>query len=167
MIERIVCLVKGHAWLHYEMGLSHCQRCGLHDFNEPNKGNDMTNDNQVTYMTLPMKNKLVRIILGGDLERLVNKTFRDKPWKFCGQTSPHYVPSVTRTPEKISETAVETWKSGINGRHYQVSPTVLIRHMCAKGLIPEGNYLILPNPQFSCEPRLSDEAVMNGPKGVC
>lgn len=118
-------------------------------------------------MTLPMKNKLVRIILGGDLERLVNHTFSHKSWKFCGQISPHYVASVTRTPEKISEDAVETWKSGINGRHHQVSPTSLIRHLCAKGLIPEGNYLILPNPQFPYKSRLSDEAVMDGPKDVC
>ncbi|MEK0340308.1 MAG: hypothetical protein QQN46_08860, partial [Nitrosopumilus sp.] len=66
--------------------------------------------------------------------------------------------------------AVETWASGINGRHFEVSSTALLRHLCSKELIPEGNYLLLETPA-SYDERitndLSDEATIDGSKGVC
>jgi len=116
-----------------------------------------------------MKNKLVRIVHGVELARLVRETFPGKSWKFSGQASPVFVPSVNNIPHKISEDAVETWASGINGRHYEVSSTALVRHLCAKGLIPEGNYLLLANLASYDESsiiRPSDESAIDGPKGV-
>ncbi len=94
---------------------------------------------------LAMKNRLVRIVHGVELARLVRDTFPGKSWKFCDQASPVFVPAVTSIPHKISEDAIETWVSGINGRHFEVSSTALVRHLCAKELIPEGNYLLLAN----------------------
>lgn len=121
---------------------------------------------------LPLIDELVRIVSGADLESLVNATFvKRKPWAFCMQTTPVFVPSVLREPHQISEDAVETWLSGMNGKHYHVSSTSLIRHLCAKGLIPEGNYLILADPNLYVYMNrlsaLSDESTVEGPKGVC
>ncbi len=127
----------------------------------------MTNIKQT--IGLAMKNRLVRIVHGVELARLVRDTFPGKSWKFCEQASPVFVPSVTNAPHKISEDAVETWVSGINGRHFEVSSTALVRHLCAKELIPEGNYLLLAN-LASYDERitsgLSDESTIQGLKRV-
>ncbi len=168
MIKYVTCLLKGHILTRYSMGMTVCQRCGLHDIDEEQyskyKEKYMSNTKQT--IRLSMKNRLVRIVHGVELARLVRDTFPGKSWKFCDQTSPVYVPGVSETPHKISEDAVETWASGINGRHYEVSSTALLRHLCAKGLIPEGNYLLLAN-LASYDIKTTDESTIAGPKGVC
>lgn len=171
MIKYVTCLLKGHILTRYSMGMTVCQRCGLHDIDEEQytkyKEKYMSNTEQT--IGLAMKNRLVRIVHGVELARLVRDTFPGQSWKFCAQTSPVYVPAVTSTPHKISEDAVETWASGINGRHFEVSSTALLRHLCAKELIPEGNYLLLETPA-SYDERitngLSDESTIEGTKGV-
>ena len=170
MIEPVICLLKGHILTRYSMGMTVCQRCGLHGIDEKQytkyKEESMSDIKQT--IGLAMKNRLVRIVHGVELARLVRSTFPGKAWKFCAQSSPVFVPAVTSTPHKISEDAVETWVSGINGRHFEVSSTALVRHLCAKGLIPEGNYLLLETPASYTIPNdISDEATIDGPKGVC
>ncbi len=168
MIEPIICLLKGHILTSYAMGMTVCQRCGLHGIDKEQyakyKEKYMSETKQTVGMA--MKNKLVRIVHGVELARLVRHTFPGKSWKFCDQTSPVYVPGVSETPHKISEDAVETWVSGINGRYFQVSSTALLRHLCTKGLIPEGNYLLLAN-LASYDITTTDESTIAGPKGVC
>lgn len=170
MIEPIICLLKGHILTCYDMGMTVCQRCGLHGIDEEQyakyKEKYMSDTKEAIH--LAMKNRLVRIVHGVELARMVRHTFPGKPWKFCGQSSPVFVPAVSNTPHQISEDAVETWVSGINGRHYEVSSTALVRCLCAKGLIPEGNYLLLETPaNYSDINNLSDESTVDGPKGVC
>lgn len=171
MLNSITCLFKGHILTNYAMGMTVCQRCGLHGIDEEQytkyKEKYMSASEQIVRMA--MKSKLVRIVHGVELARLVRNTFPGKSWKFCDQTSPVYVPGVSETPHKISEDAVETWASGINGRHFQVSSTALLRHLCAKELIPEGNYLLLANLASydnKTTSGLSDESTVEGPKGV-
>jgi len=172
MMAVITCLFRGHILTNYAMGMTVCQRCGLHGIDEEQhakyKEKYMTDTKQAIH--LAMKNRLVRIVHGVELASLVRHTFPGKPWKFCDQTSPVYVPGVSNIPHKISEDAVETWASGINGKHYQVSSTALLRHLCSKELVPEGNYLLLANPAAYVDRipgDLSDESTVDGPKGVC
>lgn len=168
MLNCITCLLKGHILTSYAMGMTVCQRCGLHGIDKEQyakyKEKYMSETEHTVRMA--MKNKLVRIVHGVELARLVRNTFPGKSWKFCDQTSPVYVPGVSETPHKISEDAVETWASGINGRHFQVSSTALLRHLCAKELIPEGNYLLLAN-LASYDIKTTDESTIAGPKGLC
>lgn len=115
---------------------------------------------------LPVNNQLVRLVSGKAFEEFVKAVYPTKIWKFPHQTSPVFVPSASSTACKICEEAVEAWLKGINGKHYHVSATALVRHFTHRGLIPEGHYLVVSNPKMYGE-RLSDESAYGGKcKGV-
>ncbi len=118
---------------------------------------------------LPMNNQLTRLVSGTAFEKFVIEVYPRKVWKFPFQSSPVYVPNAKTIVCPTCEDAVETWLSGINGKHYHVSVTALIRHFTHKGLIPEGSYLLLTTPRSYAEriaAGLSDESTVEGPKGV-
>lgn len=118
---------------------------------------------------LPTNSQSVRLVSGKDFEQFVDAIFPNKMWKFPFQSSPVFVPGASVKVCQTSEAAIETWVSGINGRHYHVSAVTLVRHFSAKGLIPAGNYLLVSNPESYGERiagGLSDESTVEGPKGV-
>ncbi len=170
MIERITCLLRGHNLTRYDMGMTVCQRCGLHDIDE-----DQSTKYKEQFMTteqthLPVNNQLTRLVSGAAFEKFVLEVFPNKIWTFPYQTSPVFVPNASTQACKVCEDAVETRTSGINGKHYHVSVVALIRHFSARGLIPEGHYLLLSNPKSHVVEQnnagLSDESTVEGPKGV-
>lgn len=115
---------------------------------------------------LPLNQRKVHMASGMAFEKFVKEVYPQKEWKFPFQSSPEFVPSVTAALCQICEDAVETWLSGINGKHYHISVTSLIRHFAHKGLIPEGHYLVIANPKMYGD-RLSDESAYEGnAKGV-
>ncbi len=118
---------------------------------------------------LPVNNQLTRLVSGKAFEKFVLEVFPRKVWSFPHQASPVFVPGATIKSCKTCEAAVETWESGINGKHYLVSVTALIRYFSARSLIPEGNYLLLTNLESYSQQigaGLSDESTVAGPKGV-
>ncbi len=118
---------------------------------------------------LPMNNQLTSLVSGKAFEKFVLEVFPRKVWKFPFQSSPVFVPNASLAKCPTCEDAVETWLSGINGNHYHVSVTALIRHFTHKSLIPEGSYLLLTNPKSygeSIAAGLSDESTVEGSKGV-
>lgn len=131
---------------------------------------------------LPMNNQLTRLVSGTAFEKFVLEVFPRKEWKFPFQSSPIFVPNASVAKCPTCEDAVGTWLSGINGNHYGVSVTALVRHFTHKGLIPEGSYLLLTNPKsYGVHDRLDgheldreaiaagasyDESTVEGPKGV-
>lgn len=118
---------------------------------------------------LPTNSQSVRLVSGKAFEEFVDAIFPNKMWKFPFQSSPIFVPGANVKPCQTCEAAIETWVSGINGRHYHVSAVTLVRHFSAKGLIAAGNYLLISDPKSYGE-RLSggfpDESTVEGPKGV-
>ncbi len=115
---------------------------------------------------LPTNKQTTRLVSGKAFEDFVNTVYPNKFWKFPFQSSPVFVPHASAKACRICEGAIETWLSGINGKHYHVSSTSLIRHFSHKGLIPEGNYLVISNPKMF-DHRLSDESAYEGKcKGV-
>lgn len=130
----------------------------------PKHGNTKMKRNKKT-TTLPINSQNVHMVSGKAFEKFVNDSYPTKVWAFPFQASPVFVPTARKAPCKICEDAIETWLSGINGKHFHVSVTALIRHFAHKGLIPEGNYLVIGNPKFGHG--LSDEAAYQGSaKGV-
>lgn len=114
---------------------------------------------------LPINTQKVHMVSGRAFEKFVNDSYPIKAWAFPFQASPVFVPTARKAPCKICEAAVETWLSGINGKHFHVSVTALIRHFAHQGLIPEGNYLVITAPKYGN--RLSDESAYQGnAKGV-
>lgn len=169
MIEPIICLLKGHILTSYAMGMTVCQRCGLHDIDEKQYAKYKEQFMSTEQIHLPVNNQLTRLVSGKAFEKFVLEVFPRKVWSFPHQASPIFVPSASTQTCKTCEDAVATWESGINGKHYLVSVTALVRHFSAKGLIPEGNYLLLTNPESYSQQivdRLSDESTVEGPKGV-
>lgn len=118
---------------------------------------------------LPTNSQSVRLVSGKDFQEFVEAIFPNKVWKFPFQSSPVFVADASVKPCQICEAAIETWVSGINGKHYHVSAVTLVRHFTAKGLISAGNYLLISNPESYSERiagSLSDESTVEGPKGV-
>lgn len=116
--------------------------------------------------TLPINTHDIHMASGKAFENFVKEVYPQKVWKFPVQASPVFVPTAIKVACQICEDAIETWLSGINGKHYHVSATTLIRHFTHKGLIPEGHYLVIANPK-SYGNKLSDESAYQGnAKGV-
>ena len=117
-----------------------------------------------------MNKQATWLVSGQAFEKFVHEVFPNRIWKFPFQSSPVFVPSATVKPCCICEDVIETWASGINGRHYHVSASVLVRHFTHKGLIPPGTYLLLSNLKMYGErvpAGLSDESTYKGnTKGV-
>ncbi len=113
--------------------------------------------------TLPINSQNIHMVSGRAFEKFVVEVYPRKVWAFPFQASPVFVPTAIKAPCQICEDAVETWLSGINGKHYHVSVTALIRHFTHKGLIPEGHYLVITTKSH----QLSDESAYQGnAKGV-
>ncbi len=169
MTNQDTCSREGHILTRYSMGMTVCQRCGLHDIDEEQHTKYKEQFMSTEQTHLPVNNQLTRLVSGKAFQKFVLEVFPRKVWSFPFQASPVFVPGATTVPCQVCEDAVETWESGMNGKHYLVSVTALVRYFSARGLIPEGHYLLLTNLESYAEridAGLSDESTVEGPKGV-
>lgn len=94
-------------------------------------------------INVPVREVTVRVLTPYEVEDIVREVFgKHHYWCCTGNVCPIYIPKLSGEFDVRTEAAVEDWKTGRNGPRYSVGTEAMLRYLCGRGVVPEGNYLV-------------------------